>query len=247
MKTRINEEVKIDIGLVSQALNNTNATGEYFPVKDYGSLCAILNGGAMAATKTSKIELLQATDALGTGAKGIPTTALQAALATITANALVTEATITLATFLATGTITINGLVFTAHATVTTKASRQFSIAGTDTQDAVELISCINDPTYGVPGVTASNVAGAVTLKSTIPGQTLITITSSPGDTTDVKATVKAQAFVEINTKQLDKKNHFVYIAAKVTTTANSNVAVVMLRGNARTTPVQKVGASAAI
>jgi len=94
--------------------------------------------------------------------------------------------TITLATFLATGMITINGLVFTAHATTTTKSARQFSIAGTDTQDAAELVSCINDSTYGVPGVMASNAAGVVTLKATVP----VTISSAPDDATCVKMTI---------------------------------------------------------
>ena len=247
MKVRISEDVKLDIGLVSQALNNTDATGKYHPVKDYSRICAILNGGAMAATKTTKVELLQAKDNGGTDSKGIPTTGTQAAVAEITANALVTECTVTLATFLDGGTITINGLVFTAHATVTTPANREFSIAGSDTQDAAELVICINDPTYGVPGVKASNAAGVVTLISEEPGEVVITIASNPDDGTCVKATVEAQAFVEIDTRQLDKKNGFSHVAAKVTTTANSNVAVALLRGNARYTPVQKVGASAVV
>ena len=70
MKVRISEDVKLDIGLVSQPLDDTNATGKYHPVKDYPRICAVLNGGAMAATKTTKIELLQAKDNGGTDAKG---------------------------------------------------------------------------------------------------------------------------------------------------------------------------------
>ena len=242
MKTRINEDVKIDIGLVSQALDNANVTGKYYSLKDYRSALAILSGGAMAATKTTKIELLQAKDAAATGSKVIT-----GAEATITANALATELTITLATFLADGTITINGLVFTAHATVTTPANREFSISGNDTADAAELVICINDAAYGVPGVTASNAAGAVTLIATDPGEKVITVSSSPDDGTCVKATTKAQAFVEILSTLLDKINDFTHVAAKVTTTATSNVAVVLARGNARFTPEQQVGASAIV
>ena len=242
MKTRINEDVKIDIGLVSQVLDNTNVTGKYHSLKDYRSALAILSGGAMAATKTTKIELLQAKDAAATGSKVIT-----GAEATITANALVTEMTITLATFLAAGTITINGLIFTAHADTTTPANREFSIAGTDTQDAAELVTCINDATYGVPGITASNVAGAVTLIATDPGEKIITVSSSPDDGTCVKATTKAQAFVEILSTMLDKINDFTHVAVKVTTTATSNVAAVLQRGRYRFTPEQKVGASASL
>jgi len=242
MKTRIHEDVKIDIGIVSQALDNTNVTGKYHSLKDYRSALAILSGGAMAATKTTKIELLQAKDAAATGSKVIT-----GAEATITANALVTEMTITLATFLVAGTITINGLVFTAHVDTTTPANREFSIAGSDTQDAAELVICINDATYGVPGITASNAAGAVTLKATDPGEKVITVSSSPDDGTCVKATTKAQAFVEILSTLLDKINDFTHVAVKVTTTATSNVAVVLQRGRYRFTPIQKVGASASL
>lgn len=246
MNLRITEEIKVDVGIQAQSLNG-NVTGAYHDMKDYAKMAAILTAGAIAATKTAKVELLQAKDAAGGSSKGIPTTAAQEATATITANTLVTKATVTLATFLAGGTITINGLVFTAHATTTTKANREFSISGDDTADAVELVSCINDPTYGVPGITASNAAGVVTLKATDPGQTLITVSSSPDDGTCVKATLEAQAYVEIDTRKLDKKNDFNHVAAKVTTDAAIVVGAVIARGSGRFTPEQKVGASAVV
>ena len=50
MKQRITEEIKVDIGLVSQALNNSNATGKYHPIKDYPKIAAVLIAAAMAAT-----------------------------------------------------------------------------------------------------------------------------------------------------------------------------------------------------
>ncbi len=246
MKERISEQVKIDIGLVAQTLDNTNVTGKYHKMQGFRKACAILSGGAMAATKTTKIELLQALNAAAGGSKVIPATG-QAAHALITANALVTELTITLATFLVGGTITINGLVFTAHVDTTTVADREFAIDGNDTADAAALVVCINDATYGVPGVTASNAAGVVTLIATDPGEVVITVTSNPDDGTVAKATTKAQAFVEIDTSHLDKKLGFDFVAIKVTSTATGVVAAVLLRGNARFTPAQKVGASAVI
>jgi len=242
---RIYESEKLDIGLVSQALNNNNETGRYFNTKNYGRVLALLNGGAMAATKETTIELLQATDVDGSDAKGIPSTAEQEATATITANELVTKATVTLSTFLAGGTITINDLVFTAHADTTTKANREFSISGNDTADAVELASCINDGTYGVPGVKATADTGVVTLTSLEPGETVITVSSDPDDGTCVKATVEAQAFVEIKSDLLDHLNGFRFVAPKVTTTANTVIGVSMIRGGFRHSPVQKVGAYA--
>ena len=247
MKQRITEEIKVDIGLASQALNNSNATGKYHPIKDYPKIAAVLSGGAMAATKTSKIELLQASDNAGTASKGIPTTAAQEALAEIAANALVTEMTITLATFLVAGIITINDLDFTAHVDTTTVADREFDISGSDTLDAAELCVCINDPTYGVPGVTATSALGVVTLVATEPGEEVITVSSVPSDATCVLATIEAQAYVEIDTRKIDKAEDFTHVAVKVTTTADTVVAAELLRGNARYSPDQKVGASATI
>lgn len=78
---------------------------------------------------------------------------------------------------LAADTVTINGITFTAHATTTTVASRQFSIAGTDIQDAAGLVTCINDATYGVSGVTASSSTRDVHLQAVNP--ITFTLTSS--------------------------------------------------------------------
>jgi len=88
---------------------------------------------------------------------------------------------VTLVTVLNTETCVIGGLTFTGHTDTTTVALRQFSIAGTDTADAVELAVCINDATYGVPGVTATSALGVVTLTRATAG-TPNTIV--PGDAT---------------------------------------------------------------
>ena len=103
----------------------------------------------------------------------------------------VTEMTTTLATFLVDGTITINGLVFTAHVDTTTVANREFEISGDDTADAGELVTCINDATYGVPGITATSALGVVTLISIDPDQTVITVSSNPDNATCIKSTIK--------------------------------------------------------
>ena len=77
-------------------------------------------------------------------------------------------------------TVTVNGLTFTAHATTTTVANREFAASGSNSADATELTTCINDPTYGVPGVTAtalgSTYLGRVHL---LPAATATTATST--------------------------------------------------------------------
>lgn len=80
------------------------------------------------------------------------------------AGSLDTTFELTLATVLAGDTVTINGLTFTAHAAVTTPALREFDISGIDSADAVELATCINDATYGVPGITATPAGAVITL-----------------------------------------------------------------------------------
>lgn len=236
MNHKINEFLKQDIALLPQAMNNTNATGRYFSMAEYTKALFILQVGAMAASKTATLQLYQATAAAGTGAKVIT-----AGVATITANSLVTKATAALSTVLAADTITINGITFTAHANTTTKSSRQFSIGSTDSADGDELASCINDTTYGVPNVTATNSSGTLTLVSA-DGVTGITLSQS--STTFTFATVEAQAFVEINASDLDVANGFSHVAANVATTANSVVAAVLLRGGGRYRPSSAVGAS---
>lgn len=236
----ISKRHKIDIGLVSQALNNTNATGRYYHHTMWRRALAQLIGAAMAATKTTKIELLQATDASGTGAK-----AIAGAEATITANTSVTAATLTLATVLATHAVTINGVTFTGHADTTTAATREFAINGDDTADAAALAGLINDATYGVTGVTATAALGVITLTATDPGETAITIANAAATIT--AATTQAIAYVELDVAQLDVDAGFDYVAVKVTTTANTVVSVGLLRGEGRYGPEQVVGASALV
>lgn len=240
---KLYEGVKLDIGLKPQALNNTNATGEYYAMKDYRGALAVLSVGAMAVEKTAKLEFLQATNNAGGSAKGIPSTAAQAATAEITANTNVSECTVVLSSVAAADAVIINGLTFTAHANTTTVASRQFKIDGTDSADADALVSCINDETYGVPGVTASNSNGTITLKSTDRGKTTLTVTSAAA--TFTIATTQALAYVEIENLSLDYANDFSHFAAKVTTSANTVVSVAILRGPGRDAITQAVGASA--
>lgn len=236
---RISEDLKLDIGLVSQALNNGNAIGRYFDMSKYKKALALLNSGAMAADKTTKVEILQATDAAGSDSKAITD-----AEAIITANALVTEATLTCSSVQADDTVTINGTTFTAVVDGNEDYSAQtFSVGGTptDAECAADLAACIN---ANFDTITASADSGVVTIKASEPGETVITASA---DATITVATTQAQAYVEIDAADLDVANGFTHIAAKVTTTADSNVAVVLLRGDGRWNPEQKVGASAVI
>lgn len=230
------EDSKIDIGLVAQALNNTNVIGKYHALTEFRSALAILSTGHMVKAKTAKLELLQATGAGGGSAK-----AISSHECLITANELVTELTILLATVLHTETIEINGLTFTAHTDTTTLSTRTFKIDGNDEADAIALCECINDPDYGVPGVTASNSTATITLISTIPGAVVLSAVSS--DATFTVVTVEAQSYVDLGELKLD--TGFSHIACKVTVTDTATwAAVVLLRYHNRKLITQKAGAS---
>lgn len=211
---RILEKNQIQLALM-QALDDTNVTSKYFDARKSRRIAAILTVLAMAAATTVKLEIVQAKDADGTGVK-----AVTGAEKTVTANAEVISATVTLATFLADGTVTINGVTFTAHADTTTAANREFAIDGNDTADAAELVTLINDATYGVPGVTATSALGVVTLVA--DDGYAITVSSDPADGTCTIATVEAIAAVDITAESLDSDNGFHFVALKVTTTATT-------------------------
>lgn len=51
---------------------------------------------------------------------------------------------------------------YTAHATTTTTANREFSISGSDTADAGELVTCINDATDGHPTISATDLGAGI-------------------------------------------------------------------------------------
>ena len=91
-----------------------------------------------------------------TGASGTTTaTVLRHGVCDLEVKGITDAVKLSFASVTAGQTIIFNTLTFTAHATVTTKASRQFKIDGTDAQDAAEFASCVNDASNGAPGVKA--------------------------------------------------------------------------------------------
>jgi hypothetical protein len=139
---RLNTQLGQNNALLPQSLASANKTGDYFSAGMVRRMLFTLITGAIAAAGTVKIELLQATDSTGTGAK-----AIEGASATITA--------------------------------------------------------------------------------------------------TDAKT--QGLAFVELDTANLDANNGFIYVSAKVTTTATVLVGVTMVTGENRFTPVNNADAYAVV
>jgi hypothetical protein len=216
---RFYENFKIDTGLKGQALNNTNAIGRYFSMKGHKRALFVLVGGAMAVSKTTKIEVFEAKDAAGTDAQAITDLA-----AIITANIKATEATLTLASVVATDVVTINGVALTAVADGSEDHDAKiFSVKTTNATCATELAACINS---NFSDVVAVAVDAVVTLKAVDPGEAYVT--ASTPDSTITIATTQALAYAEIDEEDLS--TDYAYVAAKVTTTANTVVAAALLR-----------------
>jgi len=238
---KLNNFLKIDPALTAAEHGTSAVTGAFYKMGQFRRALFVLIAGALAKDTTSKLQIVQATDAEGSDAKDIAK-----ATCTITANTKVNSLTITAAAVEVDDTITVNGITFTG-ASAADLDERKFKADKTDTTGnpatATSIAACINDATYGVPGVTASASAAVVTLTVDEPGKTVITATSSSATTLAV-ATISAIAFVEVEATHLDEANGFTHVAAKVTNSANAISSVTLLRGDARYTPDQVVAAS---
>ncbi|GAB6172000.1 hypothetical protein JCM15765_14780 [Paradesulfitobacterium aromaticivorans] len=233
----MSENQKIDIALTSASLNGAG-TGAYFSMSKYGKALFVVEVGAMSAAVTSALQVMQAQDAAGTGAKVITNNA-----ATITANTNVASAILTSALVHVAGDVyTVNGLDFTAAA-ADVPGTRTYAIGADATASTANLAAKINSATVGVPGVTASAAVGVLTLTATEPGETAITLAASAG-AVGVPSTARAIAYVECDASFLDLINGFDHVALRVTNSAATQTGAVLLRGQARFSPIQKVAAA---
>lgn len=233
---RIIDNVKIDIHLPTQSIASTTVTGEYLDVANYRTFCTHCNTGQLAAGNTVVLQLTQAKDRNGTDVKNVT-----GATATITGNTNVNEVNVTLTTVLAGATLTVNGLVYTAHVSVTDVTLRQFSVGGSDTTDAANLVTCLNDPIYGVPNIHAESTGNVITISAFEDVGANLTVVSSAG--TMVVVTLGAQGYIEISTDLLDQENGFTWVGIAVTTNAVITAGNAAGRSRPRYTPIQAFAA----
>lgn len=235
--TLLSEKVKLDIALIPISLNGAG-TGLYHKMDMYRKALFVVELGAMAAAATSVIQVMQAQDAPGTGAKVITNNA-----ATVTANTRVTRAAITSAVVHVAGDVyTVNGLTFTAGAADGGVNSRTYAIGADATASTANLAAKINSTIVGVPGVTASAAVGVLTLTADEPGETTITLSAGAGDV-GVPSTLSAIGYVECDASFLDDTNGFDHIAVRITNSAAILTGATLLR-EGRYSPDQQVAAS---
>jgi hypothetical protein len=245
-KGRLLDQVKVDCAVAPQSLASTASTiAMYYPMKNWQRALAVGNHGPIATTGTVNMEVYQAKDMIGTTSTLIAG-ATTTTLGTTTKRGAIVS--VTLATFLAAGTITITpyidgtaqtSYVFTAHATTTTLATRNFSIVGTDTADALELLTCINDATYGVPGCFAIQAAGVVTLYPT-DDKTTFHIASVVDDGTSLKIVPQGTLLIEVDRSAITWASGFTHIGVKMTTAAGTILCGATLVRIGRWSPTQQ-------
>jgi hypothetical protein len=248
MAKRLSEQLKIDTALPSSNLNGAG-TGAYFPMSSFRKALFMAEIAAMAAAATSVLQVMQAQNRDGGGAKVVTNNA-----ATITANTRAAAIALTIASnaggvHVAGQTVTINGLVFTAAA-ADVPNTRTYAVGASGADSAAALLAKINsaNPNVGVPGIVgASAVDGAntvITLTAAKPGEATITAVASAATT--VVSTLRAVGFVECDAAFLDKVLGFTHVALRVTNSAAMQTGAVLVRGDGRYSPTQQVAAAKA-
>lgn len=207
----------MDIGLLPQSLATTNATGSYLSLKDFGMIAFVMITGAIAATKTAVLQIMQAKTAAGGSAK-----ALTGATVTVTACDESVSASADLTSVANTDVVTVNGVDFT-KAAATDASANEFA-------DADGLVTCIN--AY-FDTLVASAATNTVTITS-VDGKADVTLSKTENAGTITLATVSGIGMVEVRAEDLDLENGFEYVAAKITTDATIVAGAVAVRSQAR-------------
>jgi hypothetical protein len=235
--SRIAEKLKVDVALDSQSIS-TAVTSRYYDLSGYRKALFCWEVGALTAVQTSVAQVMVADNTGGTN--GAVLTGAAATINNTTADVVLgaTEATVVVSAPTVGNTITINGVTFTAAAAASL-ANRQFDQSGDNTADAASLVAGINDAEYGVPGVTASAVTNTITLRSTVPGETTISVTGTAS--TLVPAITAAVGYLEVDATQLGADK--TAVAIRITNTGAQSTSAVLLRGDARLGVEQAVGA----
>lgn len=241
MAKLLSEMNKVDIALTPASIAAAT-TGEYFSIGHYGKALFVWAVGAMAAAGTSIAQILQATDAAGTGAKVITNSAATITCASKAAAVLLDNT----AVHVDTEVYTINGIVFTAAAADGGAASRTYAVGANPAASSANLAAKVNSATIGVPGVTASVATNDMLLVADEPGETAITVTASAG-AQGVPVTQRAVGYIEVDSSFLDTDLGFDHIAIRVTPSAAQLTSAVLVRGECRYSPLTNQVAAAKV
>lgn len=216
----IAEGTKVDCAVYPQK-GGTSLTGEWFRVDRYAKALFVAQVEGQHDGDDVTFAVYEATDATGTSESQLGATITMAqgvkvTMATIVCTSVAAADTLIIQpfTFNGQGALTAGtALTFTA-ATSETLSSRYFDQSGTDAECATSLAACINDATYGVPGVLASVSSATVTLTMDEPGDGAFTYTESDAATL-VSTDLIQQAHFEVAVQDMDRDNDFTHIGGR--------------------------------
>lgn len=241
MNKRLHEINKIDTPLPAAALvaATPQTTWAYSMGKFNKALFSVRLRNIASTDTDLAFAALEASDIAAATAQNVgdaattPTVNFARVAAGCIANANIVQ--LTCVTVAAADVVTINGVTFTAVAGATVLADNQFDQRGTDTEDAVELVACINN---ALPALVATNAAGVITVQSREPGAETITVTGINDITNIVPVTVEVVGNVEVNASALS--DGFDRVCARITpgaTAAAIACDISLVRGHGRYAP----------
>ena len=210
MARRMFEKYRIAVPMAPTSITNSNVTGTYVDVRRLYRLTAILGCGAMAANKTTKLELMQAKDEDAGSAEAIATYT-----ATITANTKVKQATVALASVDTGDTVTVTTYQGTTQIDTAT-FTKGDADAGLGFTNAAGLEAAIN---ANITGVLAADSTTNV-IVTALDGYT-VTVASTDAVGSVTVATNEGIVAIDIPEDAIDFDEGFTHIAPKVTSTAN--------------------------
>ena len=216
----IAESTKVDCAVYPQ-VGATSITGEWFNMTEYAKALFVAQVWGQHNADSLTFSVYEATDATGTsesilGAAMTMAQGVNITMCTVTFASIDVDDTIiiTPSTFSGQGALTAGtALTFTAKASETL-SSRYFNQASTDTATATSFAACVNNATYGVPGVLATAAAAVVTLTMTEPGDGTFTIVESDVAKSAVEDYIQ-QAHFEVAVQDMDRDDDFTHIGAR--------------------------------
>ena len=241
----IAESDKVDTALQAQT-GQTSLTGEWFKMTEYAKALFLITVQGQLTGASLDFKVYEATNAEGDDEQQLGATIAMAQgiklgscqITVDAGNSTVDETLVITPYTFVNGVLTAGtALTFTAKASETL-SSRYFDQSGTPTEEATSLAACINDETYGVPGVLATAAAAVVTLTMTEPGDGVFTITeSAPAEL--VVIDLVQQAYFEVAVQDMDRDDDFTHIGARVSgVDETTEFACVLIRAVAGYLPV---------
>jgi len=226
----IREATKVDCAVKPQ-VGGTSITGEWFRMDTFakGKFTAIVRGQHAADDCTFAV--YEATDATGSDEQQLGATitmaqGIKVTLATVSPTSTTVGRTLIITPyyFNGEGTLTAGTALTYTAAAAESIANREF-INTDDDAAATSLAACINDATYGVPGMLASVTDNDVTLSCTEPGggdRQVLCADNGTAAFTYVESNAELvvedliqMADFEVYVQDLDREDDFTHIGAR--------------------------------